>query len=115
MWRWKVQDSSRLTLAVQYRIALQQHIEDLAHVTGEIKSPTEIDLENKKYVGDLLARITKRVLNVTHNKTEASDILTSLAPFTHWFGENPQEMVEEVSSESYMTEIDQLMKGWKEW
>lgn len=111
------------TLPTPYRIAFQQHIEDLADIVGDIEGRigtkiTNVDdntlgEDDMNYIGDLLARTTKRVLNVTNDKNKAINILTPLAPFSGLFHKTVQEMVNEVLGEGYTTEVDRIMENWR--
>ena len=108
------------TLPAPYRIAFQQHIEDLADIVGDIEGRIGTTItnvgdntlreEDMNYIGDLLARTTKRVLNVTNDKNKAIDILSPLAPFSGLFHKTVQEMVSEVLEEGYKTEVDRIME-----
>ncbi|SRR5215204_3532365 len=111
------------SLPTMYRIAFRQHIEDLAHIIGDIESKSGKRItgvedntlrdDDKKYIGDLLARITKRVFNVTNDKSKTIEILKPLESFSRLFNETVEKMVNEVIDEGYPTEVDQIMQDWK--
>jgi hypothetical protein len=108
------------SLPVQYKIALNQHIEDLAYFISNVignaqnlegsRSLTEIE---RVYVSDIFSRITKRVLNITNDKKKVKEILNPLELFTDFFfKENVEKMVNDISNDKYETEVDRIMAKW---
>jgi hypothetical protein len=93
----------------QYMKALYEQINSLAQSLMNISS-TELDESTKNYLSDKIARITRRVLYIVNNdKNNTIRILSSLTPFINWFDENVEEVVDDISQDNYLTDLDSFL------